>query len=39
MQAREYRVGNGRFTAEDVIKGNIVVAETLNQSNSIKLSR
>ena len=32
-QAREYLTENGRFAAEDVIKGNIVVAETLNQYN------
>ena len=30
-QAREYQPGNGRFTAEDVIKGNGVVPWTLNQ--------
>ena len=29
-QAREYLPGNGRFTAEDVVKGNRVVPETLN---------
>ena len=32
-QAREYQPGNGRFTAEDVIKGNGVVPWTLNQYN------
>ena len=30
-QAREYQPKNGRFTAEDVIKGNGVVPETLNR--------
>ena len=32
-QAREYLPENGRLAAEDVIKGNIAVAETLNQYN------
>ncbi len=30
-QAREYQVGNGRFTAEDLVKGNGVVPATLNR--------
>ena len=30
-QAREYQTGNGRFTAEDVIRGNGVVPGTLNR--------
>lgn len=31
VQAREYQTKNGRFTAEDVIKGNGVFPETLNR--------
>ena len=30
-QAREYQVGNGRFTAEDLVKGNGAVPGTLNR--------
>ncbi len=32
-QAREYQLRNGRFTAEDVVKGKGIVPETLNQYN------
>ncbi|MBD5546509.1 MAG: hypothetical protein HDQ97_03810 [Lachnospiraceae bacterium] len=32
-QAREYQTKVGRFTAEDVIKGNDVMPETMNQYN------
>lgn len=32
-QAREYQVGNGRFTSEDVVKGDVSAPEVLNQYN------